>query len=92
MADEVWRIYVELRDRRLLTTYLRHMGWSGRELARRAGLGHAIVAHLLKGTRSTCSANTAHAIEDALGCPRGLLFRDIVSNVSSSNGREVEVA
>lgn len=91
MADEVWRIYVEIRDRRLLTQYVRHMGWSGRKLAEEAGLGHAIVAHLLKGTRKTCSKDTADAIEDALRCPRGLLFRSRVSSVSPSNGRPVEV-
>lgn len=92
MADEVWRINVELKSRRLLTDYVKHMGWSGRRLAEEAGLGHAIVAHLLKGTRKTCSPKTANAIEDALRCPRGLLFRTQVSSVSSSNGREVEVA
>lgn len=87
MDDEIWRIYVELRSRRLLNDYVKHLGWSGRKLAAEAGLGHAIVAHLLKGTRKSCSAKTAHAIEDALGCPRGLIFRTIVSSVSSSNGR-----
>lgn len=92
MDDELWRIYMELRSRRLLNDYVKHMGWSGRQLAKEAGLGHAIVAHLLKGTRTTCSKKTADAIEDALGCPRHLLFSSQVSSVSSSNGRPVEVA
>lgn len=88
MGEEVWRINVEIRSRRLLNDYVKHMGWSGRKLAEEAGLGHAIVAHLLNGTRKSCNVKTAHSIEEALGCPRGLLFTERVSTVSPSNGRE----
>lgn len=88
MTDDLWRLQVKVRDLALLKKYVKHMGLSGRELAKRAGLGHAIVAHLLKGTRKTCSPATAAAIEESLGCPRGLLFETSVSNVSPSNGRK----
>jgi hypothetical protein len=88
MSEPIWRIHVELRSRRLLNDYVKHMGWSGRRLAKEANLGHAIVAHLLKGTRRTCSPATARAIEEALGCPRNLLFSTSASTVSQSNGRD----
>ena len=83
-ADHLWRLKVKLRSRRLLREYVKHMGLSGRQLAKRAGLGHAIVAHLLKGTRTTCNPATAKAIEEALGCPPGLLFEQSVSAVRSA--------
>lgn len=85
-----WRLHVELKSRRLLADYVKHMGWSGRKLAREAGLGHAIVAHLLSGERKRCSPATARKIEEALGCPRNLLFEPSVSSVSGSNGRQRE--
>lgn len=65
---------MRVRDRRVLEGYVSLMGLSGRDLARRAGLGHATVNHLLSGRRATCSASTARAIEVALQCPAGLLF------------------
>lgn len=89
MYEDEWRLTVKLRSRRLLKDYVRHLGWSGRRLAREAGLKPAIVGHLLNGERHTCSPKTAHAIEDALGCPRGLLFEASVSTVSRSNGQLV---
>lgn len=79
----LWRLNVKLRSRRLLQDYVKHLGLSGREVAKRAGLGHAIVAHLLNGTRTTCTPATARAIEEALGCPRGLLFEESVSTVKA---------
>lgn len=81
---------MKLRSRRLLRDYVNHLGWSGRRLAKEAGLGPAIVGHLLKGERSTCSPRTARRIEEALGCPRGLLFEESVSTVSRSNGQLVK--
>lgn len=89
MNDDLWRINMELKSRSLLREFLKHKKWSGRQLAREAGLGHAIVLHLLKGERTTCNRDTAEAIEDALGCPRNLLFETKVSSVSGSNGRKV---
>lgn len=78
-----WRLNVRLKDRRLLAHYIGPTGLdiSGRELARRANLGQAIVGHLLSGRRTSCSKATAVAIERALGCPSGLLFVESVSSV-----------
>lgn len=87
MYDDLWRLNVELKSRHILKEFAKTKKWSGRELARQAGLGHAIVLHLMNGERSRCSKATADAIEDALGCPRGLLFETSVSTVSASNGR-----
>lgn len=78
---------MELRSRRLLLDYIKALGWSQRRLAREAGIGHAIVGHLCKGTRKTCSKRTAAAIEGALRCPPNLLFVESVSAVSPSNGQ-----
>lgn len=89
MSTDLWRINMELKSQRLLRDYVKHMKWSGRQLAREAGLGHAIVLHLMKGERTTCNRATAEAIEDALGCPRGLLFETKVSSVSASNGQRL---
>jgi DNA-binding Xre family transcriptional regulator len=89
--EDLWRLNVKLKSRRLLNDYLRHMGWSQRRLAREAGLKHAIVNHLCNGERSTCRAATARAIEEALSCPPGLLFEVVVSAVSPSNGQRQKV-
>lgn len=92
MNDDLWRLNVELRSRRLLLDYLKAMRWSQRELAREAGLGHAIVNHLCNGKRKSCNKTTAAAIEEALRCPPGLLFVTTASTVSPSNGRRRDVA
>ena len=63
-----------LRDAEALRGYLRLMSMSERRLARRAGIGHATLNHLLSGRRTTCSVDTAKAIESALECPDGLFF------------------
>lgn len=63
-----------VRDRVTLRGYVRLLGISERELAERAGVGHATVNHLLSGRRSRCSRSTARAIERALGCPAGVFF------------------
>ena len=65
---------MRLRDAQALRDYLRLMSMSERRLARTAGIGHATVNHLLSGRRSTCSIDTAKAIESALACPDGLFF------------------
>lgn len=88
-----WRLNVRLKDPDLLRRYIGPNGLniSGRELARRAELGQAIVGHLLSGRRTTCSKRTAVAIEEALGCPRGLLFDESVS-VVRADGKRTTVA
>lgn len=88
-----WRLNVRIKDRHLLAKYIGPTGLnlSGRELAKRAGLGQAIVGHLLSGRRTTCSKSTAAAIERALGCPNGLLFDESVS-VVRADGKRVGAA
>lgn len=63
-----------LRDPDTMRGYLRLLNLSERELANRAGIGHATLNHLLSGRRATCSARTAAALEHALACPDGLFF------------------
>ena len=47
---------------------------SGYQLAKEAGLQQATVNHLVYGRRSTCSAETARKISDALHRPWRSLF------------------
>lgn len=88
-----WRLHVRLKDRELLNRYIGKQGLriSGRELARRANVSPAIVNHLRSGERTTCSKRVAVAIEEALGCPPGLLFVESVSTVRA-DGRRPTVA
>lgn len=65
---------MQLRDRPGLGNVLDAKGLSERALARKAGLGHATVNHLVTGRRTSCSAATAAAIEKALSCGPGTLF------------------
>ncbi|MCW2492618.1 MAG: family transcriptional regulator [Frankiales bacterium] len=65
---------MRLRSRAVLADYIRLLGLSERGFARRAGLSHSTVNHLIAGRRLTCASDTALAIERALGCPPGLLF------------------
>lgn len=85
---------MRVKDDELLRRYIGPSGLniSGRELARRAKLGQAIVGHLLSGRRTTCSLATARAIEEALGCPRGLLFDESVSAVRADGRQSRRVA
>jgi plasmid maintenance system antidote protein VapI len=68
---------MQLRSRSVLADYIRLLGLTEREFARRAGLSHSTVNHLVVGRRGRCSAKTATAIETALGCPPGLLFSPV---------------
>lgn len=80
---------MRLKDPDLLRRYIGQNGLniSGRELARRAGLKPAIVGHLLGGRRTTCSKRTAVRIEEALGCPSGLLFDETAFAVRADGKR-----
>lgn len=64
----------ELRSRRALVDLIDTLGMSEREVARRAGLGHATVNHLVTGRRTGCSPATARAVAAVLGCDPVLLF------------------
>lgn len=68
---------MRVRDVAALRGYLRLLGLSERELARRAGIGHATVNHLLGGRRSGCTQATAEAVERALGVPPGVFFEPL---------------
>lgn len=93
MTIDPWRLTLKLKSHRLLMEYMDYRGVrSSRELAKKAGLKHAVVGHLtrdpkLKTARNTCSIETARAIEEALGCPPGLLFEPSVSSVADSRPR-----
>lgn len=65
---------MQLRSREALVGCLEAQGISERELARRAGLGHATVNHLITGRRTSCSLTTAVAIEHVLSISHGMLF------------------
>lgn len=83
---------MRLKSRRALNEYLEFHKLSGRALAKRAGLGPAIVGHLISGRRSTCNLATARAIEEALQCPPGFLFEPSVSRAADSGRQREQVA
>lgn len=83
-----WRLDMRLKNRTMLRQYMEYKHMSVRDLAKAAGLSHSTVGHLRKGTRGgACSPDTARRVEDALGCPPGLLFEARASNVSRETGR-----
>jgi hypothetical protein len=92
---EEWRLVATLKSRQALKDYVEFHNLSVRTLAAKAKkadgkpLGHAIVGHLIRGTRSTCNLQTARAIEEALGCPPGFLFEASMSRVADSPRRSV---
>lgn len=65
---------MRLRNRLVLGAFVDNACMSEREVARRAGLSHATVNHLITGRRATCSLSTAVAIARTVGCPIGVLF------------------
>jgi len=65
---------MRLRNRNLLVDRIEYAEISEREVARRAGLSHSTVNHLLTGRRHTCSLSTALAIERVLDSAPGTLF------------------
>jgi plasmid maintenance system antidote protein VapI len=75
-----------VRDHVALQRYLALMAMSERGLALRAGLAPATVNHLVSGRRRTCSAATALAIEEVLGCPPGVFFGQVDPAGAPRNG------
>jgi DNA-binding XRE family transcriptional regulator len=65
---------MRLRNRLVLGAFVDNAGMSEREVARRAGLSHSTVNHLITGRRATCTLSTAIAIARTVHCPIGALF------------------
>ncbi len=65
---------MRLSSRSVLVERLDLRDMSERELARRSGLSHSTVNHLVTGRRNSCTAQTALLIEFALGAAPGSLF------------------
>lgn len=84
-----WRLIVRLKSRRALNEYAEFHKLSGRALAKKAGLGPAIVGHLMSGRRQTCNLSTARKLEEALSCPPGFLFEPSLSPVADSTRQRV---
>lgn len=83
---------MQLKSHKLLVDFMKHQKLSGRALAKKAGLKPAVVGHLVRDpklptARQTCSPVTAAAIEEALGCPSGMLFVAESSPVADSMRR-----
>lgn len=68
---------MRLRNRLILAAFVDNAGVSEREVARRAGLSHSTVNHLISGRRATCSLDTAISIAGAVHCPIEVLFAPI---------------
>lgn len=65
---------MRLRSREILVGLIDGAEISERELARRAGLSHSTVNHLVTGRRKTCSIQTATAIERVFFTRPGAIF------------------
>ena len=73
---------MRLKDASMLRQYMDFKRVTIRELAHQAKISHSTVGHLVSGSRRNAKPGTARAIEEALGCPPGLLFEAVASNVS----------
>lgn len=89
---------MRLLSRHRLRKYLELLDLSERQLSRQAGLGHATVNFLVTGHRTTCTEDTARAIETALDLEPGDLFtpanvpiekvtRQVTHSGTASSGR-----
>lgn len=93
------RVIVRVRSTQAFRQYMDFAGHTNASLAEKATerlrrqkstatVGRAIVGHLRSGKRMTCNPQTARAIEDALGCPPGLLFVPKVAIGHMARGRQ----
>lgn len=74
---------MKLKSREMLRQYMDFKRMRVRDLAKAAGVSRATIGHLHSGKRQgSCSPATARAIEEALGCPPGLLFEARSSKVT----------
>lgn len=81
MLLDMGRLWMRIKSAQALRQYMEYRRETNRSLAKKAGLGQAIIGHLRSGERKTCSAATARAIEEALQCPPEFLF---VPSIASS--------
>lgn len=73
---------MRLKSPEMLQQYMDFKRMKVRDLAKAAGVSRATVGHLRSFARQgACSPQTARAIEEALGCPPGLLFEARSSKV-----------
>lgn len=73
---------MRLKEAMMLRQYMSYKRLTIRDLAREANLSRSTVGHLVSGERCNAKPETARAIEEALGCPPGLLFTPRASTVS----------
>lgn len=78
------RLWVRLISRQAFRQYMQFRGETNRSLAVKAGISSAMVGHLRGGHRSTCSPETATALEKALNAPPGSLFLAELPHATSS--------
>jgi DNA-binding XRE family transcriptional regulator len=68
-----------LRDTKLLADYLEHRKTSQASLARAAKVSRQFIHQLTTGDKTSCTVETAHAIEEHLGLIPGTLFVSVTS-------------
>lgn len=81
MKTHEWRLDMRLRDPRMLRQYMAYKDMTIRQVADAAGVSRSTIGHLLTGERKSAKPENARKIEAALGCPPGLLFDALASNV-----------
>lgn len=88
MAEPQTRVRIVSLSR--LRKVMKYRGFtSGYQLAKAAGLTPGVVNFLVHGHRSTCSAETARAIEEVLDQDPGRLFVLEMSEVDDDRARAV---
>lgn len=73
---------MRLKSPEMLRQYMEFKRMKVRDLAKAAAVSRATIGHLHSGARDTAKPSTARAVEEALGCPPGLLFEARSSKVS----------
>lgn len=81
MIATQWRLDMRLKSASMLREYMKFKRMKIRDLADAANVSRATIGHLHSGARVTARSETAQAIEEALGCPPGLLFEARSSKV-----------
>lgn len=65
---------MRLKSPEILMAFIKQKGFTKSRLARYANCSPAMITHLTKGDRRTCSRQLAEAIAEALDVPREALF------------------